>query len=112
MNVENDTERVDRAIHLSSVPNARQLGGYVCADGRKIKDGALLRSAALTTLSSDDAKILEEEYRLKNIIDLRTKLEKKMFSDKTVNGAAYNSFTVYENFSYSEKNLRDDGKIF
>ncbi len=112
MNVENKTERVDRAIRLTSVPNARQLGGYVCADGRKIKDGVLLRSAALTTLSSGDAKILEEKYRLKNIIDLRTKLEKKMFSDKTVNGAAYNSLTVYENFSYSEKTFEMMGKFF
>ncbi len=112
MNVENKNERVDRAIHLTSVPNARQLGGYVCADGRKIKDGALLRSAALTTLSSSDAKILEEKYRLKNIIDLRTKVEKKLVSDKTVRGAAYNSFTVYENFSYSEKTFEMMGKFF
>ena len=112
MNSENKTEQLERAIQLTSVPNARQLGGYVCADGRKIKDGVLLRSAALTTLASGDAKILEEKYRLKNIIDLRTKLEKKMFSDKTVNGAAYNSFTVYENFSYSEKTFEMMGKFF
>ena len=112
MNNENKTERADRAILLTSVPNARQLGGYVCADGRRIKDGALLRSAALTTLSSGDAKILEEKYRLKNIIDLRTKLEKKLFKDKTVHGAAYNSFTVYENFLYSEETFGMMDKFF
>ncbi len=45
-----------QSIELDGVNNARQLGGYVCSDGRKIKDGVLLRSAALDNLTDEGAK--------------------------------------------------------
>ena len=48
-----------QSIHLESVRNARELGGYA-AGGQSVKHGCLLRTAALTTLSPADSKKLSE----------------------------------------------------
>ncbi len=76
-----------QAIELDGVGNARQLGGYVCADGRKIKDDVLLRSAALSTLTDEGAKTLAEKYHLRYVFDFRTETERKVQPDKEVEGA-------------------------
>ena len=76
-----------QAIELDGVGNARQLGGYVCADGRTIKDGVLLRSAALSTLTDEGAKTLAEKYHLRYVFDFRTETERSAQPDKEVEGA-------------------------
>ena len=101
MSINNNVPRQNSAIDVSSVVNARQLGGYVCADGRKIKDGLLLRSAALSTLTDDDARTLAEKYRLKNVVDFRMRYEKDLFPDRPVEGSEYHWISVYDNFSFS-----------
>ena len=111
MSMDNDTLRLNHSIGLSSAANARQLGGYICADGRKIKDGVLLRSGALNLLSDADARILVDTYRLKNVVDFRMKHEKAMSPDKTVEGCEYHWFTVYDNFSYSDEAITKMSKM-
>ena len=60
-----------QSIGLTGVTNARQLGGYVTEDGRKVKDGVLIRSGALGTATEEDIRILTEDYNVKLIIDFR-----------------------------------------
>ena len=59
-------------INMHSIGNARELGGYPSADGRKVRQGVLLRTARLSTASADDLDRLREVYRLEKIIDLRS----------------------------------------
>ena len=41
---------------MSSISNARELGGYKPKDGKTIRKGVLLRTAALTDISQEDAE--------------------------------------------------------
>lgn len=75
-----------QTIGLTGVGNARQLGGYVGADGRKVKDGVLLRSAALGSATDEDVKKLTEVYHLAEVIDLRTTNEIEAAPDLDIDG--------------------------
>ena len=44
----------NHGIGLNSVPNARELGGYVTKDGRKIKSGKLLRTGDFSEVTKQD----------------------------------------------------------
>ena len=60
-----------KEIGLSGVENARQLGGYRCAGGKKIRDGVLLRSGKPSGATQEDIRLLTGKYRLTKVIDLR-----------------------------------------
>ena len=49
-----DTNKFPQSIGLEEIVNARELGGYVGADGRKVKRGVLLRTGALSEISEAD----------------------------------------------------------
>lgn len=53
----------------------RDLGGIVCADGRKVLPDKLFRSGHLGKLSSRAADKLEKRFKIKNIADLRSDAE-------------------------------------
>ena len=63
-----------REIKLKGLRNARELGGIVTKYG-KVKQGKLLRSPALDTVTPNDIEILTKQYNLATIIDLRTDRE-------------------------------------
>jgi len=54
-----------------SLTNARQLGGIRLGDGRRVKDGLLLRSSRLFDADAEDLRRLREDYRLTLILDMR-----------------------------------------
>ena len=58
-------------IGLSSVHNARQLGGYIIGD-KQIKKDLLLRTARLSALSAEDSLLLTEKYKVQCIYDFRS----------------------------------------
>ena len=41
-----------QSISLGSIQNARELGGYTTAEGRRIKNGLLLRTARLNNIEA------------------------------------------------------------
>ena len=59
-------------IELETVLNARDLGGLVTHDGRKIKQGRLLRTANMSRLNEHDIGVLKG-YNLKLVLDFRTR---------------------------------------
>src|SRR6185503_172382 len=63
-----------RDLGLFGVPNARDLGGYRCADGRAVRCGMLLRSEALTYATEADLDVLRG-LGLAMVIDLRGEAE-------------------------------------
>ncbi len=60
----------ERGLGLVGAPNARDLGGIVTADGRRVRAGLLLRASALGRLSDADVAALAER-KLARVLDLR-----------------------------------------
>lgn len=85
-----------QSINLKSVGNARELGGYRTVDGRKIKHGILLRTAALDEISSEDVTRLTKNYNLSVITDLRMTFEVAQKPDPVINGVKYLNLRVID----------------
>ena len=64
-------ELQNQLIDVSSSHNARQLGGYIIGN-KQIKKDLLLRSARLSTLSSEDSLLLADKFRVQCIYDFRS----------------------------------------
>jgi protein-tyrosine phosphatase len=76
----------DHSLHLASVPNLRDIGGYRTSDGKWVKVGLLYRSDGLDTLSdADDATL--QALGVKLVCDLRTNGERESKPDKEIPGA-------------------------
>lgn len=75
-----------QGIGLQSVFNARELGGYILPDGRRIKHGLLLRGGALDRLSDYDRNRLVNEFHLAKNFDFRTSMEVESTPDRDVPG--------------------------
>ena len=81
-----------RNLSISGVTNVRDLGGYVTADEKTIKQGLLFRGVKLTALGSSSIAITEEgaktlvnELGVKTEIDLRLKKEIGKYTDSILN---------------------------
>ncbi len=81
---------------MNGVANSRELGGYMTADGRKIKHGLLLRTAKLYGISDEDICILKESYNLQHIIDFRMPMEMIGSNDPVIDGAEYHHLNVID----------------
>lgn len=75
-----------QSIGLEGVGNARQLGGYVGAGGKVVKDGVLLRTALLGEATEEDVRRLKDTYHLAEVIDLRTAAEIEYDPELTIDG--------------------------
>ncbi len=84
------------SISLKSIQNARELGGYVAADGRRIKNGVLLRTASLNSISDDDICLLTDTYHLQHIVDFRMEVELPDAEDPTIDGVQYHHLDVID----------------
>lgn len=60
------------SLGLSSVRNARELGGYITKDGRTVKHGKLLRTGELQDATKKDLARLSKVYKVRKVIDFRT----------------------------------------
>lgn len=74
-------------VGLDSIYNARELGGYLLPDGKKIKKGLLLRGGALAKASREDLATLSSKFHLAHIFDFRTRTEVFLSPDRPVFGS-------------------------
>ncbi len=83
-----DPRSVDADLHLEGVPNARDLGGYQTADGRRVRRGMIYRSGDLRHATDRDLERLQAlDVRL--VLDLRHDQEAGEAPDRLPAGAAY-----------------------
>ena len=95
------------SIYLRSVQNARELGGYVTADSRRIKQGRLLRTAALYGITDEDIVKLTYTFRVARIIDFRMPMEKAGAEDPPISGASYHQLDVIDQASMTGPDSAD-----
>ena len=74
-------------LEFKSLRNARDFGGMVTADGKKIRPGVIIRCASLYKLDKKDIAKLSEEYKVSKIFDLRSPHEKEKKPDAVIPGA-------------------------
>ena len=72
-----------------SLNNARELGGIVLRDGRRVKRGLLLRTTRLYDATEEDLRRLREKYRLSLILDMRGDEEIRRAPDPEIPGAKW-----------------------
>lgn len=94
------TNQSDEAIELNkqqigitSIHNARQLGGYRIGD-KQIKDGLLLRTARLSGLSEEDSTLLADRYRVQCIYDFRGQEESLTAPDVIPGDSRYMNLSI------------------
>lgn len=87
---------MNHSIQLDSIRNARELGGYLTADGRRVRNGVLLRTASLNGISEQDLRLLTDVYRAQHIIDFRMPMEMTGAEDPPIPGAAYHHLNVID----------------
>ena len=86
-------ELKNQLIGLTSVHNARQLGGYPIGKQR-IKDNLLLRSAKISVLSEEDSTLLCDKYKVQCVYDFRGKKESLSAPDVIPGNARYLSLAL------------------
>lgn len=77
-----DTRTSHGLIDFEGLPNTRDLGGLLTADGRRVRRGLLLRSGTLYFATSADCRRLIEGYRLRTVVDLRGEEELAEYPDR------------------------------
>ena len=78
-----------QSLNLPSIPNARQIGGYVTEDGRTVRQNVLLRTGWLTEASDEDIAALSDVYHVTTIVDFRGAMELTRTPDREVPGVEY-----------------------
>jgi len=96
-----------QSIPISSVRNARELGGYITSDGKRVKSGLLLRTAKLYGISDDDVEIITSKYNLGDIIDLRFDMEIQYETDRDIDGVVYHQLDVMDLSGFDTANMPD-----
>ena len=86
-------ELQNQQISLSSVHNARQLGGYIIGD-KQIKKDLLLRTARLSSLSSEDSLLLSDKYKVQCVYDFRGQDESMEAPDVIPGDSRYISLSI------------------
>ena len=90
-------------IILDGVQNARQLGGYIGTDGKKVKNNIILRTGTLFTATADARRELSERYNVGDVIDFRMAQEAETMPEPDIKGARYHHLSVLNNIPVSKK---------
>lgn len=94
-----------QSIGLAGVGNARELGGYAAEDGRLVKRGAFLRTAALANATEADIQRLREVYHLSVVVDLRMSSEVEKTPDPEIDGVKHLHLGIMDETAMAEKRL-------
>ena len=103
---EQKIELKNQLIGLTSVHNARQLGGYQIGNQR-IKDNLLLRTAKISELSEEDSTLLCDKYKVQCVYDFRGKEESLSAPDVIPGKAKYLSLAL----SFTGEESKTDTKF-
>ena len=94
-NEQNVTEEA-QTLNMGTISNARELGGYQTRDGKTVREGVLLRTAALTDASQEELDSLINDYNLTAIIDMRASYELAEEPEPAVDGVAQYNFKIMD----------------
>ncbi len=83
-----------QSLQMDRIRDARDFGCYHTEDGRYIKSGLLLRSAALEEASESDLEDFSDQYQVGTVIDLRSEAEQAQYPDRTIAGAVHVSCPI------------------
>lgn len=78
-----------QSIGLKSVINARELGGYLLPDGKRIRWGCLIRGGSFAALTPEDRAVMRDKFHLAVNFDFRTEAEVSYQPDRPVQGAKH-----------------------
>lgn len=70
-----------RQLQLEGSRNFRDLGGYLCAGGRRVRPGLLFRSDQLSQLSAADLQVIRD-LGIRTVVDLRRAAERAAQPDR------------------------------
>ena len=98
-------------IPVKGIVNARDLGGYIMQDGRRLRDGMLIRSAHMADATDADLKYLSE-LPVAKVIDFRKEEEKNGKTDRMVSGAEYISLVIDASGNKSQEAQEEEKKLF
>ncbi len=84
----------NHSLGLTGVVNGRQLGGYLTADGRRVKDNVLLRTGKMSGATEDDVQALAETYHVTQIVDFRSASEFTQDPDPELPGCVNTNLPV------------------
>ncbi len=84
-----------RIIPLEGVLNARELGGLPLRGGRQIRSGCLIRAGRLSGLTARDQELLEHNWHIRNIVDLRDRQEAAEYPDKSLKNARLHRLPIF-----------------
>ncbi|MDO4466598.1 MAG: tyrosine-protein phosphatase [Bacillota bacterium] len=101
-----------QSIHTPSIRNARELGGYVNREGKRIKNGLLLRTGKLTYVSDEDIDRLVNEFGVKKIFDFRTSEEINREPDRNVPGARYYPIRILDESEMNAAKREEENNRF
>lgn len=87
---------MEQSINLSTISNARELGGYKTLDGKTVCEGVLLRTAALTDASQEELDFLIHNHKLAAVIDLRASYELEEEPEPVLEGVAQYNFRIMD----------------
>ena len=95
-----------QSLNLTSVGNARELGGYA-AGGKTVRHGVLLRTDRLSRLSDEDRSRLQDVYRVAVVVDFRMGMEREQSPDPALDGAETLALSVMDEPSTRNPKLRE-----
>lgn len=83
-------------LPVKGIVNARDLGGYVTADGRTVRSGKLIRAASLADATAADLRYLQQ-VPVTRVIDFRQDFELSGREDRIIDGAEYVRIPINSN---------------
>lgn len=98
-------------IPVKGIVNARDLGGYIMQDGRKLRDGLLIRAAHLADATDADLEYLSS-LPVAKVIDFRKDIEKKGKTDRMVPGAEYICLMIDASGKLVSQATEDEKRLF